>query len=87
MRDRVIVAGGKGKPARGMVACNQLRQAGLMDGDLSRVQQFYLSFINIHAQNGIADLGKAGCGHESNIASPNDRDFHEALLLFDLLFD
>jgi hypothetical protein len=77
VRDGHADIGGELQAARGRVAVHDLVQARLVDRDLALVEHLDLARIHVQADDVVAHLGQAGPGHQSDVTSPDHRDFHE----------
>ncbi len=51
-------------------------QAWLVDGNLTSLQCLDLACVVIDADHVVADVGKAGAGHETDISGANNREIH-----------
>ena len=56
---------------------DQRVEPGLEDRDLAAAQGCDLAGILVDAGDLVAEIGKAGAGHQSHIARANHRDSHE----------
>ena len=74
--DAVLNAAGEAKPLGRNISVNDFLQAGFVDGHLARLKGLDPSWIVIHADNVMADVGKAGAGDETDITGADNRDIH-----------
>src|SRR5207302_8793834 len=61
-------------PTRSPVAYYQLRQPGLVDRDLPRLEHADLRRVEIEAKHLVADFSETGAGHETDIARADHGD-------------
>ncbi len=73
--------GREGQPVLAHVLGDQLRQAGLEDRHLAALQRRNLVGIVVHADHGVAEVGKAGPRHEADISGSDHCHAHELFLL------
>jgi hypothetical protein len=62
----------------------ELREARLIDGTATVVEPFDLRFIVIHAPDDVACFGEAGGRNKADVSRPDDRNFHENILIKDV---
>ena len=82
-RDRRGQVGGEIEPLGLDVGRHQRVEPGLEDRDLAAAQGFDLAGILVHAGDLVAEIGKAGAGHQPHIARANHGNSHENNLLSD----
>jgi hypothetical protein len=58
------------------VVLDHLLQAGLVNGYDARLQLGDLAFVDVEAKHVVAEVGKAGAGHESDVTGSDNSDFH-----------
>jgi len=68
--------GGELQAPRGLVGLHHRGQPGLMDGNAARLQRGHLGGIHVHAHDLVADIGQHRTLHQTDIAGPENRDFH-----------
>src|ERR1700730_14754962 len=66
------------KPLRRNISVNDFFQSGFVDGHLARLEEFYFSWIVIHADDVMADVRKASAGDETDITGADDGNIHGA---------
>src|SRR5690606_13414270 len=69
---RAWQVGGEEQPTGGGIADDELIEARLEDGNHPALQAFDLVLVEINAGDRVAEVGKAGAGHEADIARTND---------------
>jgi hypothetical protein len=78
--DRFFHVGGEAQPALGYVTLDDGLQARLPDRDDACLELFDLAPVDVHADDGMADLCKAGPRYQANVAGAEDGDFHGGLV-------
>jgi hypothetical protein len=68
--------GGEGQPAGVLVACDHGVEAGLEDRDPPASSMSILRLVLVDADDVEAEFGKAGTGHETDIAGADHGDSH-----------
>ena len=58
------------------ISVNDFLQSGFVDRHLARLEGLYFSRIVIHADDVMADVGKAGAGDEADITGADDGNIH-----------
>ena len=76
-RDRRGQVGGEIQPLGLDVGRHQRVEPGFEDRDLAAAQGFDLAGILVHAGDLVAEIGKAGAGHQPHIARANHGNSHE----------
>ena len=74
--DAILNAAGEAKPLRRHISVNDFLQSGFIDGHLARPEGLYFSWIVIHADDVMANVGKAGAGDETDITGADDGNIH-----------
>src|SRR5262249_41332713 len=64
------------QPALGEVAADQLLEARLVDGDAALLEHRDLGLVDVDAEDVVAALGEARPGHQTDVAGPDDTQFH-----------
>ena len=77
--DRVRRVQREGQPAFLDVGTDKLSQSRLEDRHHATLQPVDLARILVHADDCMAEIGKAGSGHQANIACSDHRHAHDAL--------
>ena len=67
---------GEAEPPGGDVFPDEFFQSRFIDGNTSRLQQFDLGGVAVHADNLVTDLGKAGSRYQADVASSDDGQLH-----------
>jgi hypothetical protein len=80
-RERFADVGGEGEPALGHVALHQLRQPRLEERDLQVLRAGDARGIAVDAHHLMAEVGEAGSGDETHVASAYQRDLVQARIL------
>jgi len=78
MANRLGGIGGKAQTPAGMVAHHHGLEAGLVDGDLTGIEPIDLTSVDVHADDVVTDLGKAGTGDQPHIAGPENGNAHRS---------
>ena len=71
--------GGEGQPARLDVGRDQGLKTGLVDGNLATLQRLDLLHRLVHADDVMAEIGKARSRHKTNVARSYHHDLHGKL--------
>ena len=81
LADRRGEIGGKVQPAGLYVGGHQRIEAGLENRDFAAAQGGDLVAVLVHAGDLVAEIGKAGAGHQPHIARANHGNPHETTCL------
>ena len=73
---RRLEARHKRQTAGSLIGENQLCETRLVDRDPARLQFLDFPFVNLHADDFMAEIREAGAGDKSNIARPDHRNPH-----------
>ena len=71
--------GGEGEPALGLVADDDVVEAGLVDGELIALEHLDFAGIDIGADDRVADIGKAGASNQTHISRTDHTNLHLTL--------
>ena len=75
--DRLAEIACKGQAVRRLVARHQFRQARLVDRHHPLGQAVELALVLVDDDHLMAEVGKAGAAHKSDISGADHRDFHQ----------
>ena len=72
--------GSERQSARGSIGSYEFPEAGFVDRDFARFEHCNLAWIDVQAEDFIADICEAGSGDETDVARADDGDLHAGLL-------
>jgi len=70
-------AGGELQPSGSDVLFDQLFQSRLVDGNAARLKHLHLVRVVVHADDVVAEIGKAGPRNEADVTGADHCDAHE----------